>query len=84
MQYYAPLLAHWWVKVPIILFFLLWGAGSLYGIRHLKYGQPLSDLAPDGSYLQDYDSVQRVGGCGPACVAWGGGRDARHAPVLAE
>lgn len=24
----------------------------------MRYGQPLSDLAPDGSYLQDYDRVQ--------------------------
>ena len=32
-----------------------------YGITQIKYGQPLSDLAPDGSYVQDYDAVQQVG-----------------------
>jgi hypothetical protein len=60
LQYYAPALARWWVKIPIVIFFLLWGAGSLYGVRRVKYGQPLSDLAPDGSYVQDYDHEQTV------------------------
>jgi hypothetical protein len=31
-----------------------------YGVTQLQYGQPLSDLAPDGSYLQDYDAVQQA------------------------
>lgn len=33
LQYYAPALSRWWVKVPVLIFFILWGVGSLYGIR---------------------------------------------------
>jgi hypothetical protein len=34
---------------------------SFIGIYRLRYGQPLSDLAPDGSYLQKYDTINQVG-----------------------
>lgn len=56
----ASLLSKWYVKVPVILFFIAWAVISWYGIYKIRYGQPLSDLAPDGSYLQDYDRVSTV------------------------
>lgn len=58
-KYYAPALTKWYVKVPIILFFLTWAVASWYGIYQIEYGQPLSDLAPDGSYVQTYDEEQQ-------------------------
>ncbi len=39
-----------------------------YGIYQIKYGQPLSDLAPDGSYLQNYDKIQQVRVCVCVCA----------------
>ena len=32
---------------------------SFWAIYHIKYGQPLSDLVPDGSYIKGYDTVRR-------------------------
>ncbi len=58
--YYAPVLTRWWVKALVIAIFLGLGAASWYGVYQVEYGQPLSDLAPDGSYLADYDAVQQV------------------------
>lgn len=57
---YAPLLAKWWFKAFVLAVFVAYAVISWVGIYRMKFGQPLSDLAPDGSYLQDYDAVQRV------------------------
>mmetsp|Transcript_34827 Transcript_34827/g.88256 ORF Transcript_34827/g.88256 Transcript_34827/m.88256 type:complete len:913 (-) Transcript_34827:778-3516(-) len=59
-KYYAPFLGRWYIKVLVLCLFAAWGAASWYGIYQVQYGQPLSDLAPDGSYLQDYDAVQQA------------------------
>lgn len=56
----APFLALWYVKVAVLLLFLAYAILSFVGIYRLTYGQPLSDLAPDGSYLQKYDAVNQV------------------------
>ena len=56
----APFLALWYVKVAVLLLFLAYAILCFIGIYRLTYGQPLSDLAPDGSYLQKYDAVNQV------------------------
>lgn len=58
--YYGPILMKWYVKVLVIMAFLAFAAVSAVGITRMKYGQPISDLAPDGSYLQDYYEVQQA------------------------
>ncbi len=56
----GPLLSKWWVKVAVLAFFTFWIAISFYGIGKIKYGQPLSTLVTDGSYVAHYDTVQQV------------------------
>ncbi|KAG1663695.1 hypothetical protein FOA52_013263 [Chlamydomonas sp. UWO 241] len=58
--YYAPALTNTWVKLAVLLVFSGGIAVSFVGITKMKYGQPTSDLAPDGSYLKDYEAVQMV------------------------
>ena len=58
----APFLALWYVKVLVLLAFTAYAVISFIGIYRLTYGQPLSDLAPDGSYLQKYDALNQVRG----------------------
>ena len=65
----APFLALWYVKVAVLLLFLAYAILCFIGIYRLTYGQPLSDLAPDGSYLQKYDAVNQVMSVRPA-VHW--------------
>ncbi|KAL6764059.1 patched [Haematococcus lacustris] len=59
-KYYAPFLSIVWVKIFVVLFFVAWATLSWISIYKMKYGQPLADLAPDGSYLQEYDRVQQA------------------------
>jgi hypothetical protein len=63
----APFLALWYVKAAVLSIFVAYAAVSLVGIYRLTYGQPLADLAPDGSYLQTYDKVNKVSGL----CSWG-------------
>ncbi|GFR43592.1 hypothetical protein Agub_g4689 [Astrephomene gubernaculifera] len=56
-RYYAPFLTKWYGKVFVLAIFTGWIVLSGVGIPKLKLGQPLSELAPDTSYLQDYVKV---------------------------
>ncbi|KAG2453756.1 hypothetical protein HYH02_001967 [Chlamydomonas schloesseri] len=55
--YYAPFLTKWYGKVFVIAIFIGWTVLSAVGAPRLEEGQPLSELAPDDSYLQDYVQV---------------------------
>eukprot|EP00198_Chlamydomonas_reinhardtii_P013063 XP_001702400.1 sterol sensing 5-transmembrane protein [Chlamydomonas reinhardtii] len=55
--YYAPFLTKWYGKVFVIAIFIGWAVLSAVGAPRLEEGQPLSELAPDDSYLQDYVQV---------------------------
>ncbi|KAG2483200.1 hypothetical protein HYH03_017935 [Edaphochlamys debaryana] len=56
-KYYAPALTKWYIKVLVILIFIGWAVLSGIGSSKLEEGQPMSELAPDDSYLQDYVKV---------------------------
>ncbi|KAG2484795.1 hypothetical protein HYH03_016448 [Edaphochlamys debaryana] len=56
-KYYAPALTRWWVKALVLLAFAGWAVLSGVGAPRLEEGQPLSELAPDDSYLQGYVAV---------------------------
>ncbi|KAG2445676.1 hypothetical protein HXX76_000284 [Chlamydomonas incerta] len=55
--YYAPFLTKWYGKLFVIAIFIGWAVLSAVGAPRLQEGQPLSELAPDDSYLQDYVQV---------------------------
>ena len=51
----------WWGKVIVLAVFAGYIVMTGVGIPRLQEGQPLSELAPDDSFLQDYVEVMEVG-----------------------
>lgn len=56
-RYYAPFITSWWGKCIVLAAFIGYIVMTGIGIPRLKEGQPLSELAPDDSFLQDYVNV---------------------------
>lgn len=61
-RYYAPALTRTPVKLLVFAVFLGYAILSGLATGKLKVGQPIAELAPDDSYLQDYVRVVEVGG----------------------
>ncbi|KAG1663694.1 hypothetical protein FOA52_013262 [Chlamydomonas sp. UWO 241] len=56
--HYAPALTNVWVKLAVVVLFSGGIAVAFIGITKMKFGQPITDLVPDGSYLKAYEVVQ--------------------------
>ncbi|XP_076147253.1 patched domain-containing protein 3-like [Alosa pseudoharengus] len=53
-KYYGPFLTKPWTKVFVILLYLGYLAGSIYGCLQMQEGIDLKNLAPDDSYVASY------------------------------
>ncbi|XP_043081811.1 patched domain-containing protein 3-like [Puntigrus tetrazona] len=53
-SYYGPFLIKPWTKVCVMLIYLGYLAGGIYGCFNLKQGINMRDLASDSSYVIDY------------------------------
>ncbi|XP_076147273.1 patched domain-containing protein 3-like [Alosa pseudoharengus] len=53
-KYYGPFLTKPWTKVFVILIYLGYLAGSIYGCFQMQEGIDLKNLAPDDSYVASY------------------------------
>lgn len=59
-KYYTPTLMRLPVKLFVLALFLAYILYSGFAATSLKLGQPLSDIAPDDSYIQPFEAVQAV------------------------
>ncbi|MEW5303537.1 MAG: hypothetical protein WDW36_006218 [Sanguina aurantia] len=57
-KYYTPTLMRLPVKLIVLALFLAYILYSGFAATSLKLGQPLSDIAPDDSYIQPFEAVQ--------------------------
>ncbi len=58
--YYGPFLTKPWTKVCVMLLYLGYLAGGIYGCFHLQQGINMRDLAADDSYVVNYYDVMVV------------------------
>ncbi|KAL0147479.1 hypothetical protein M9458_057219 [Cirrhinus mrigala] len=53
-SYYGPFLTKSWTKVCVMLLYVGYLAGAIYGCLHLEQGIDMRDLAADDSYVVNY------------------------------
>eukprot|EP00915_Cephaloidophora_sp_WS-2016_P004522 GHVH01006055.1.p1 GENE.GHVH01006055.1~~GHVH01006055.1.p1 ORF type:complete len:1155 (+),score=179.44 GHVH01006055.1:848-4312(+) len=59
LQQYALILLRPWMKVIVIVVFSGFAVISTYGLLHVEQGLDLEDLAPDSSYLKEFDDLSK-------------------------
>lgn len=66
-EYYGPFLTKGWTKAAVILLYLGYLAGSIYGCLHIKEGIDLKNLAFDDSYAIPFydDAIEYFSEFGP-------------------
>lgn len=56
MRVVGGLLTKWYIKVLVILLFVGYVIGAIWGLINMRFGLPFQDLTPPNSYLHDtYD-----------------------------
>ncbi|XP_051872461.1 patched domain-containing protein 3-like [Pristis pectinata] len=58
-EYYGPFLTHRWTKAAVVLLYLGYLAGSIYGCLQIKEGIDLRNLAFDDSYVIKFYDAER-------------------------